>query len=80
MVYEIKETISTLNNKEYVKVEVNGIDRVLKTPKNTSQETIDTIIDQELKEQKQADEDAEKIRKAIEEALLPDEVKNGTTE
>ena len=80
MVYEIKETISTLNNKEYVKVEVNGIDTVLKTPKNTSQETIDTIIDQELKEQKQADEDAEKIRKAIEEALLPDEVKNGTAE
>lgn len=80
MVYQIKETIVTLNDKEYVRVEVNSVDRLLKTPKNTSQATIDAIIDQELEEEKKIIEDAEKVNKAIEEALLPDEVKDGTAE
>lgn len=80
MVYQIKETIVTLNDKEYVRVEVNSVDRLLKTPKNTSQATIDAIIDQELEEEKKISEDAEKVNKAIEEALLPDEVKDGTAE
>tara|TARA_R100000329_G_scaffold107681_1_gene88392 strand:- start:321 stop:563 length:243 start_codon:yes stop_codon:yes gene_type:complete len=80
MVYQIKEKISTLNNMEYVRVEVDAVDRLLKTPKNTSQATIDAIIDQEVEEEKKIINDAEKINKAIEDALLPEEVKNGTAE
>ena len=80
MVYQIKEKISTLNNMEYVRVEVDAVDRLLKTPKNTSQATIDAIIDQEVEEEKKIINDAEKINKAIDEALLPEEVKNGTAE
>ena len=80
MLYQIKEKISTLNNMEYVRVEVDAVDRLLKTPKNTSQATIDAIIDQEVEEEKKIINDAEKINKAIDEALLPEEVKNGTAE
>ena len=59
MVYQIKEKISTLNNMEYVRVEVDAVDRLLKTPKNTSQATIDAIIDQEVEEE-QEEADAER--------------------
>ena len=65
---------------EYVRVEVDAIDRLLKTPKNTSKATIDAIIDQEVEEEKKIINDAEKINKAIDDALLPEEVKNGTAE
>lgn len=81
MTYTILEKTDAARGKKYYLIAVSETESaVFKEKDNLSDDEITVIVGNYLAAQAKEAEDEAKRRQAIEEALLPDEVRNGTSE
>tara|TARA_R100000234_G_scaffold107529_1_gene78649 strand:- start:3404 stop:3613 length:210 start_codon:yes stop_codon:yes gene_type:complete len=65
MTYTILKETDAPNSCKYLKVDVNGVEQIIKIKAGTSQAEVDAIIDAELEQIKTEKENQERLEKAL---------------